>query len=121
MSEELKEFIEELKLKYKDSEGTIRRLNAIEDGFKKLEEYDKTTFLISGGRMNNKTPVADKIAKQLKALEIIKKKMVIPTYIVNTENVKEYNKWLKGITFRKDWLKRVLTQEEYDLLKEELL
>lgn len=61
------------------------------------------------------------MSKELEALEIIKEKMVIPAYIVNTKNVEEYNKWLKGTTFRKDWLKRALTQEEYELLNEVLL
>lgn len=61
-----------------------------------------------------------KVKLNLKALEIIKEKMVIPAYIVNAENVEEYNKWLKGIAFKADWLKRILTEEEFKLLKEVL-
>lgn len=63
-------------------------------------------------------PLFDEETK--KALEIIKEKFVIPAYIMNTENVEEYNKWLRKITFRKDYQKRALTKEEYDLLKEVL-
>lgn len=58
--------------------------------------------------------------EELKAFEIIKKKFVIPAYIKNTENVEKYNKRLRKITFRKDYQKRALTKEEYDLLKEVL-
>ena len=60
------------------------------------------------------------VAKRLKALEIIKNKFVIPAFIMNSENVEEYNRELKQITFRKDYEIRKITQEEYDLLKEVL-
>lgn len=49
--------------------------------------------------------------KELKAFEIIKKKMVNVEWLLNTENVEEYNESLYND----------LTQEEYDLLKEVLL
>lgn len=79
-----------------------------------LKDYEKKTKLAKEYKdVNN-------VAKRLKALEIIKEKFVIPAYIMNTENVGEYNKWLRKITFKKDYQKRVLTQEEYDLLKEVL-
>ena len=52
--------------------------------------------------------------KELKALEIIKKKKVNVFWLFNSKDVDEYNS-----AFYQEW--RYLTQKEYDLLKEVLL
>ena len=97
MSKEL-EALEKLKQNNVDNTHLFDTdlLNIIENAFKRLEKQDEI-------------------------LRIIKEKFVIPAYIWNSENVEKYNKWLKQITFRKDFNVRKLTQEEYDLLKEVLL
>lgn len=87
----------------------LQSLNNIRDNY----------FLLKGkGGTDLEYRWFNRIETALKALEIITKKMVIPAYIVNTKNVEEYNKWLKEITLKEDWLKRTLTEEEYNLLKE---
>lgn len=108
-------------MKSKDALEKIKNIGLLhlayyddDDSIDSYEEYD--------GTIEENYPDAIKtIEKELKAFEIIKEKSVIPAYIVNTKNVEEYNKLLKEITFRKDWLERILTQEEFDLLKEVLL
>ena len=55
-----------------------------------------------------------KLKKKLKAFEIIKNKMVdVGKLFYCYESLEEYNKWVSE--------KDKLTQEEFDLLKEELL
>lgn len=98
----------------------------IETALKRLERINTIPHSVSKelGKplKDNKRFINSTIeCENIKALKIIKEKMVIPAYIINTKNVEEYNKWLKQDTFRKEWLKRMLTQEEYDLLKEVLL
>ena len=64
------------------------------------------------------------IEKELKALEIIKKKRVNVHYLQECENLKQYNNYVEM-----NWVSReeaeyhneILTQEEYDLFKEVLL
>ena len=56
----------------------------------------------------------DIIEKELKALEIIKEKKVNCYLLINSENLKDYNECVDDTTEKR------LTQEEYDLLKEEL-
>lgn len=53
--------------------------------------------------------------KELKALEIIKEKKVFPSIILETKNLEEYNINFKDIECLHY---RLLTQEEFDLLKE---
>ena len=97
MSKEL-EYIEELKLRYKEENGTIRRLNAIETA---LKEYDDMLFEIKAleNTIKGLEEQIDEKDKSLKALEIIKEKGLIG-------HLQLYSQ---------------LTQEEYDLLKEVLL
>lgn len=55
------------------------------------------------------------IEKELKALEIIKNKVVLIDVLVDSENANDYNEF---VSKSKD---RHLTQEDYDLLKKVLL
>jgi len=59
------------------------------------------------------TKCCETIEKELKALEIVKKKRVIMTWIYDCKSIHEYNSLVIG--------KYMLTEEEYDLLKEVLL
>jgi len=61
------------------------------------------------------------MTKELEAFKKFKEKLVIPAYILNAKTVEEYNRDLKQTTFRKDYERRKLTQEEFDSLKEEFL
>lgn len=54
------------------------------------------------------------IEKKLKALEIIKEKRVDVGWLISCENIKQYNGVIGTATHK------LLTQEEYDLLKEVL-
>ena len=94
------ETLEEIKEKYKDDNGLQRRLNIIEKELKRLEEIDNVMFL------NN---------KKLKALQIIKEKRVWVDALIEM-SLKEYNDYCKYV-----WNTPVLTEEEWNLLKEELL
>ena len=58
------------------------------------------------------TKDTDIIEKELKALEIIKKKRVIMTWIFDCKSIHEYNSLVIG--------KYILNEEEYNLLKEVL-
>lgn len=57
------------------------------------------------------------VAKQLKALEIIKEKRVDTYFLMQTDTLEEYNKSLHTCSWFPSY---ELTQEEYDLLKEVL-
>lgn len=130
VSKQLKEFVLEFINNDLDRMFVQGSFDIIEEALKRLEEHDRTfkkydiddkwlepaLYVIKNHfPMNTETQL-----KKLKALEIIKEKSVVPAYILNTKNVEEYNQWLKQITFRKDWLKRRLNQEEYNSLKEVL-
>ena len=130
VSKQLKDFVCELELGNVDKFFVHGSFDIIETALKRLDEHEKVfkKYDIDDNWLEpalyvikNHFPIDTEIQlKKLKALEIIKEKSVIPAYIVNTKNVEQYNKWLKEITFRKDWLKRILTEEEYDILKEVL-
>ena len=87
---------------------------------KELKALNRIKDFMSANAIHWKQDIG-MIETALKALEIIKDKMVIPVYIMNAENVEEYNRQLKQITFKKDYEVRKLTKEQFDLLKEVLL
>ena len=70
--------------------------------FKDISEYSKNQF--------------STIEKELRALEIMKKKKVNVVIVLYSKNLEEYNSTV-GFYFSKNQL----TQDEYDLLKEVLL
>ena len=61
--------------------------------------------------------------KKLKALEIIKNKRVVIPILINSANLKAYNEYIMANGGYVDYLYQdlLLTQEEFDLLKEVLL
>ena len=89
-------------------------LDIIEKELKRLEEYDKTEYsaLIESYKKLLKEKKANE--KKLKALEIIKNKILLIDVFVESINADDYNEFLAK---SKD---RHLTQEEHDLLKEVL-
>lgn len=60
------------------------------------------------------------IEESLKAFEIIKKKNVDITTLLDCRNAKEYNRWI-DVRSHYSYPPLELTQEEYDFLKEVLL
>ena len=74
--------------------------------------YDKNKQ-VSDYAVETMTKCCETIEKELKALEIVKKKRVIMTWIYDCKSIHEYNSLVIG--------KYMLTEEEYDLLKEVLL
>ncbi len=132
MSKEL-EALNEIKEKYKNDNGLLRRLNVIETALKKLEVYDmveklpmpkvevlddnKISYVGHNIVITDKEQF-DKDQKKLKALEIIKEKKVEFSFLYKSDTVEEYNSWLWAIIDHKVY---TLVQEEYELLKEVLL
>ena len=132
MSKELEAW-QDIKLGYICGQGAINefalrenereKFKIIETSLKRLEEHDKifkkydikdiwlepALFVIK-----NHFPMNTKIQlKKLKALEIIRIKEIDIAFFKDCPNIEEYNNWCLD--------KAVLTQEEYDLLKEILL
>ena len=62
--------------------------------------------------------LADRYEKEHEALRHIVLKWVIPVFVHNAENSKQYNKDLKSICFKSDYEARKLTQKEFEFLKE---
>ena len=85
-----------------DYNDCSHELAVIETTLNENIELKKCIDLIGDIETNN---------KKLKVLEIIKEKQVNVEWLLETENVEEYNESLYAD----------LTQEEYDLLKEVLL
>lgn len=68
-----------------------------------------------GHGKGSKKYIYEVLEKHLKALEIIKEKRVDVGWLISCENIKQYNGVIGTATHR------LLTQEEYELLKEVLL
>ena len=89
-------------------------LDIIEKELKRLEEYDKTEYSALIERYKELLKEKKANEKKLKALEVIKNKIVLIDVFVESINADDYNEFLAK---SKD---RHLTQEEHDLLKEVL-
>ena len=92
--------------------------------FQEIIKVDEEALTLANKEKNKKRDVMlhrhwfnqrkNSIEKALKALDIIKNKIVLIDVIVDSENVNDYNDF---VSKSKD---RHLTQEEYDLLREVL-
>lgn len=117
------------------TEGYEENFSIIESALKRLEEIDNkpVAFMVSSRGMENAiikeiskhkeikiTNLADQ--KKLRALEIIKEKQVEVCYFMNCETLEEYNDdVIAAYAYEEDTAKpRMLTQKEYDLLREVL-
>ena len=88
------------------------------EAFNRILGNDYFNVIISS-RINGKRQYANDVAivqKELKALEIIKKKDIHKTMLSLTQSADEYNHFIDDVSEEMQ-----LTQEEYDLLKEVLL
>ena len=94
-----------------------KELDIIETALKKLEQIEEISFIISGGRMSSKTPIALKVMRQLKALEIIKKYPKCSlAHLITYECAKR-----KGYSVGSLDINDIpYTQEEYDIVIQEL-
>lgn len=102
--------------KYKKSKDCVKGgfciWNDIEKELKRLEDIDNS--LAYGGGIYATNGIID---KKLKALEIIKKKPHISFDLFDTlDTLEEINNYIEFMYGRNDT--SILTQEEYDLLKE---
>lgn len=91
-------------------------IDIIEKALKRQEELDSLYTLTNhNGKFYVIIDKAEfnQMSKQLKALEIIKEKNVNVPKLRNSSNLEEYNRCFRD--------KCLLTQEEYELLKEVLL
>ena len=120
---ELKEHIE-----YKGGDfycANESRLNIIETALKDYENLKEVHFIIHNGARSMNKQHTLKVLKKLKALEIIKEKRVDVSWLmkcfgfiensINEEECEYYNNNYEAYRNSKS-----LTQEEYNLLKEEL-
>lgn len=108
--EEALDTIDVLKIKYSGFENWQKRLNIVESALKRLKQIEINQTIFE----NNPITVGNKIM----ALEIIKKKRVDVNDLLLFVDLKSYNDYVCACD---DDSKRVLTQEEYVLLKEVLL
>lgn len=86
-------------------------------GLEELKDMLGVLNALSGCKLNMCSERIKPIVKELKAFEIIKKKKVDVVGIVIYEDYEQYCRAEKDSKLRKDWL---LTQDEYNLLKEVL-
>ena len=101
-----------LKNEYEEKFDLIKQVRELKDENASLKSFNSKLWV---ERQDNE--------KKLKALEIIKEKRVDVCYFMNCRTLEEYNDDVLGsYAYEKDDAEqRMLTQEEYDLLKEVLL
>lgn len=92
-------------------ENSNYALMFIDDIYCLVDTKDNKFDVIDNYKINNNSIIDNSCNKKLKALEIIKAKRVNVEWLLETENVEEYNESLYVN----------LTQEEYELLKKVLL
>jgi len=112
---------ETIKIKQNELDEKLRKSlrewvlkNAFPKELKRLKELERTFDALSKDDEKAKKELSKEIEKN-RALEIIKEKGIILQFIKETYTVEQYNAGVFGT------LVKPLTQEEYNLLKEELL
>lgn len=133
VSKQLKDFVLEVVKNGLDRMFINGSFDIIEKTLKDYEELTNKPVMLYG-RTNGKTQaLIDTVCKnykdvkitnledekKLKALEIIKNKMVDIHNLIYSSNVEEYNKF--AMNYNQELCNTLLTQEEYELLKEVLL
>ena len=113
VSKELKDFVLEFVKNGLDRRFICGSFDLIEKELKRLVDFD--SILNTGGGI---WAVDGIVAKKLKAFEIIEEKEVDIYGIKNSIDVYDYN---AGIENEANFENRMLTEEEYSLVKEALL
>ena len=119
-----KEMIYQLQTK---GEGIVDDdFHLIETALKRLEELEKPkeiagTTTISEATKQSLLEWCPDIEKKLKAFEIINKKMVDAYWVKFSRKASEYNSEMRNQCGLSDYEPFLLTQEEFDLLKEVLI
>ena len=106
VAKQLKDFVLEFVKNGLDRRFVIGSFDIIEQSLQSLERYDAEHLGIREAELND-------VKAMCKAFNIIKEKRVDVSWLVISDDLKEYNEGLE-----RKWK---LTQEEYDLLKEVLL
>lgn len=94
------------------------RTHIIEQELKRLEEYEKADDKVCAGSLLTCTHDFQTLWKRNKALEIIINKKVDIFLIYKFSSVDKYNDWLGRGT---NWNGRLLTEEEFNAVREVLL
>lgn len=83
--------------------------------YQEWEKFNNTHYLVALARMSNKSNYIEEFMLLQEVLKIIKEKRVDVNDLLNFVNRKSYNEY---VTACDDNKKRVLTKQEYGLLKE---
>lgn len=133
VSKQLKDFVLEVVKNGLDRMFINGSFDIIEKTLKDYEELTNKPVMLYGRTHGKTQALIDTVCKnykdvkitnledekKLKALEIIKNKMVDIHNLIYSSNVEEYNKF--AMNYNQELCNTLLTQEEYELLKEVLL
>ena len=94
-----------------------KRISIIEKELKDIQEIKTKKYLVAIPRMTNKTSIVDELLTLQTAIKIIKEKQVDMRIFIASAILAEHET-PDAYNFTISDVKRHLTQEEYDLLKE---